>query len=127
MPCDEARRSPVYMGCPSVSLHFSVGAYGKPALWAQSPEFNLSHSASVAVFAASSICVGIDCERVSHGLDFRALLRLFHIRGEEADNEGARQPGMGVVHGKAKVCDTMAGKIALFVEQGFDGISMLNW
>lgn len=58
-----------YAGCPPAELRFSYSPFGKPYMasdsLAQSLRFNLSHSASLALYAVSWVReVGIDVERI---------------------------------------------------------------
>lgn len=58
-----------WTGVPADTLRFTYGPRGKPAL-PGGPEFNLSHSAGVAVLAVSrSGPVGVDVERLDRSVD----------------------------------------------------------
>jgi 4'-phosphopantetheinyl transferase len=84
-----------YLGGDPRALQFSLGEHGKPALQsaAASPlQFNLSHSADVALYAVSeSMQVGIDVEVNRRPLDELALAA--RVLGEaEAERLGALDP-----------------------------------
>ena len=51
------------VGMPADALLLSVGTNGKPLLHG-APEFNLSHSGAVALFALAAFPVGVDIERI---------------------------------------------------------------
>lgn len=53
-----------YVGRSPAELRFDVSPDGKPALADCGIEFNVSHTAGLAVFAVSSVPVGVDVERV---------------------------------------------------------------
>ncbi len=68
-------------GVPAAALVFTTGRNGKPAL-PGGPEFNLSHSGAVALFAVADFPLGIDIEAVrplEHG-----LARLVFTAAEQA-------------------------------------------
>ena len=51
------------VGTPAAAVPLGVGANGKPTL-PGGPEFNLSHSGSLALFAMATFPVGVDIERI---------------------------------------------------------------
>jgi 4'-phosphopantetheinyl transferase len=56
-----------YLGADPAALEFDVGARGKPRLVrAGAPEFNLSHSAQLALVAVGGAPLGVDVEKVRH-------------------------------------------------------------
>jgi 4'-phosphopantetheinyl transferase len=56
-----------YVGADPAALQFATGARGKPALvGAGMPQFNLSHSAQLAMVAVATTPVGIDVEKVRY-------------------------------------------------------------
>lgn len=55
-----------YMGVDPSSLKFAYGPRGKPSLLGDGPQFNLSHSAQLAMIAVAAAPLGIDCEKMRH-------------------------------------------------------------
>ena len=55
-----------YLGVDPSSLQFAFGPRGKPSLLDDGPQFNLSHSAQMAMVAVASAPIGIDCEKLRH-------------------------------------------------------------
>lgn len=86
-------------------LRFTVGPHGKPALVESAAsrtklEFNLSHSADLAVIAVAwERPVGVDLERWKHGMDHLALAERFFSPAERASLRQLAERQGDVVHG----------------------------
>ncbi|MGE3819795.1 MAG: 4'-phosphopantetheinyl transferase superfamily protein [Isosphaeraceae bacterium] len=76
-----------YLGCTPGELDFSYGPQGKPALHpACGLEFNLSHSADVAILGVTrGTPLGVDVERVDPLRDVQGILDRFFATGEQAE------------------------------------------
>jgi 4'-phosphopantetheinyl transferase len=77
----------IYMGVRPEEIRFSIGDYGKPNLAGEAGfehlSFNLSHSADLAILAiAGDREVGIDLEKISEGLQFNEMARIFFSHRE---------------------------------------------
>ncbi len=68
-----------WLGCDPATLSFAVGPHGKPVLVgpdSPSPQFNLSHSGDLILFAFHPAApVGVDVERQQPDLDWRPIAR----------------------------------------------------
>ena len=66
-----------YLGRAPGAVELVVTEHGKPTLAAPSPrlEFNLSHSAGLALVAVADAPVGVDVERIDPDRDFLALAK----------------------------------------------------
>lgn len=66
-----------YLGMAANSVQFSSDVHGKPILAAsiaqQSMQFNLSHSGGVALYALSSMAIGVDVEEARDFADMRSV------------------------------------------------------
>ncbi len=72
------------------NVHFTVNAYGKPALQTSSDQpllsFNLSHSHGLALYAFTGICeLGIDIEYMRTNLEYTEVATHFFSQREIAD------------------------------------------
>jgi 4'-phosphopantetheinyl transferase len=72
-----------YTGRPAAQVHVRVGRHGKPVLAdAPGPEFNLSHSGGIAIYAVSDRRVGVDVERIRPMPDALAIAARFFSAAE---------------------------------------------
>ncbi len=77
-----------YLGIDATDIVFELSQFGKPYIAKSDLEFNLTHSADVALLAvASSRKVGIDVERVSLDLPVLGIARRFFSADEYATLE----------------------------------------
>lgn len=79
-----------YLGVEPDRLFLETNQYGKPFLperpGGQQLNFNLSHSADLAILALAEDCeVGIDLEQMRGDLPFQAMARQFFSRREQRD------------------------------------------
>ncbi len=79
-----------YLHCEPRQLIFSIGTYGKPALFANSSqkkiEFNLSHSRDYALVAVTwEHKVGIDVEWARQGISSQVIARQYFSKSEVAE------------------------------------------
>lgn len=94
-----------YTALPARDLRLTLGPHGKPSLAEPvSPsgrlEFNLSHSADLAVIAVAwERPVGVDLERWRHEMDHLALAERFFSRAERASLRALEGRQDEVVHG----------------------------
>jgi len=74
------------VGADPRSLAISIGEHGKPGLSgvAHAPDFNLSHSADIAVLAVAPAAVGVDVEALRAVPKADRLAHRFFSRAEEA-------------------------------------------
>lgn len=70
-----------YIGCAPGAIFFSYNEWGKPRL-AHPLKFNLSHTHDLAVFAFSSVEIGIDVEKVKPLPDLLAIAKAFFSEEE---------------------------------------------
>lgn len=95
-----------YTASDAGALEFAEGPQGKPSLSLADAssrpglEFNLSHSADLALVAvAHERPVGVDLERWKHEMDHLALATRFFSPAERASLEALARRGDDVVHG----------------------------
>jgi 4'-phosphopantetheinyl transferase len=112
-----------YGGLEPASWRFATGAHGKPAVVAAqrgaAPEFNLSHSGSLAVLAvaAQADSLGVDLEQHRPGRNFLGL-----ARRNFAPAEAATLPGLAGEELAGEFYDLWTLKEA-FVKARGDGLS----
>jgi len=94
-----------YTTLPARDLRLSIGPHGKPSLDAPATararlEFNLSHSADLAVVAvARERPIGVDLERWRHEMDHLALAERFFSPAERASLRALAGRQGDLVHG----------------------------
>jgi len=95
-----------YTACPAHELEFRTGPQGKPALTNSSAgvspglEFNLSHSADLALVAVAwERPVGVDLEHWEHDMDHLELAERFFSPAERASLRALASRRDDVVHG----------------------------
>lgn len=94
-----------YVASPAAELRFTVGAHGKPSLAESGTsgrmlEFNLSHSADLAVIAVAwERPVGVDLERWKREMNHLELAERFFSPGERASLRALAERHDDLVHG----------------------------
>lgn len=75
-----------YVGCGPAAVAYCSGPYGKPALVGEGPQFSVSHSHGIALFAvASAVEVGCDIERFDERIDVEGTAERLFAPGEIRD------------------------------------------
>ncbi|MFT3893215.1 MAG: 4'-phosphopantetheinyl transferase superfamily protein [Anaerolineales bacterium] len=73
-----------YLGQDPLSIEFSYGLQGKPAILGAELEFNVTHSGDLILYAFASDCpVGIDVECISHISELQDLVNRFFSPDEQ--------------------------------------------
>ena len=94
-----------YIACPARELRFTVGPHGKPSIGRSATsgrmlEFNLSHSADLAVIAVAwERPVGVDLERWKREMNHLELAERFFSPGERASLRVLADRHDDLVHG----------------------------
>ena len=73
------------LGIEPITVHISIAADGKPHLPGREFEFNLSHTAGLAIVATDPVPLGVDVERIRVVVNAEGLVRRYFSEREQAE------------------------------------------